>query len=88
MKCPSCGSIKQVIPESRRSPTSVWRRRICKNCHVSWITEEQITQQPSLPKEVHQFLDNHMRHTPRIKEKKAPAKKATFDTTPLKDFRW
>ena len=87
MRCPACGSLKQLTPVSRRTATSVWRKRVCKHCLSSWITEENMTERTGIPKEAFEFLDNSMRKAP--KDKKADAAKAPdFDTNALKHFRW
>ena len=87
MKCPKCGNIKQLTPESKRTETSVWRRRVCKGCHSTWITEEQISTQKRMPTEVWQFTDKEMRKTTKymhFEEDHAPA----FDTEHLKKLPW
>lgn len=89
MKCPACGSLKQLTPVSRRTATSVWRKRMCKNCLTNWITEENMTERVSIPKEAFDFLDNSMRKAPKNKKTvTASTKPPAFDTNALKDFRW
>lgn len=87
MRCPNCGSIKQLTPESRRTETSVWRRRVCKACHGVWLTQEHISAEVRMPAEAHQFLDKVMRHAPKymhFSEDHTPQ----FDTSGLERFRW
>lgn len=86
MQCPGCGSLKQLTPESRRSENSVWRRRICKMCHTSWITTEFLAVETKIPKRVKDFSDT-MRHVPKHK----PVNKTTvakFDTSALAKIQW
>lgn len=87
MKCPKCGNIKQLTPESRRTETSVWRRRVCKMCHHIWLTEEVINSLQKMPPEVTHFLDNVMRHAPKEQEK-SQDKSKTFDTSGLSKIQW
>lgn len=87
MKCPKCGGLKQLTPESKRTESSVWRRRVCKNCHHIWLTEERISSEPKMPTEVWQFTDAVMRHAPKCRpadDKSTP----TFDTSGLMSIRW
>jgi transcriptional regulator NrdR family protein len=87
MKCPSCGNLKQLTPESRRTETAVWRRRICKSCHHTWLTEEHISASVRMPAEVQQFLDT-MRHTPKHKPAEKKPAEPKFDTRGLAGIRW
>jgi transcriptional regulator NrdR family protein len=87
VKCPKCGSIKQLTPESKRTETAVWRRRVCKICHLMWITEEQISPQPRMPTEVWQFTDKEMRNATKH-EKKPAQSKPKFDTSALQKLPW
>ena len=87
VKCPKCGSIKQLTPESRRTEDMVWRRRICKSCHNSWITEEKVSKTATMPTEAHQFLDKVMRHAPKSSYKKKP-EEPKFDTSALQKLPW
>jgi len=82
MDCPKCGAAKQRIPESRRTDTAVWRRRICLMCHHNWLTQEVFTDQKILPNEVWSRNERN-RHSGFTKEK--PKK---FDTSGLSGFRW
>jgi hypothetical protein len=43
----------------------VWRRRICKACHTSWLTEERVSEMPAMPEETRTFLDTVMRNKPK-----------------------
>lgn len=87
MKCPKCGSIKQLTPESKRTEDSVWRRRVCKGCHHIWLTEECISTEKKMPTKVWQFTDEVMRQAPKEKTKEKPAPK-TFNTDHLKKLPW
>lgn len=93
MKCPKCGHLKQLTPESKRTADSVWRRRVCKACHHIWITEEHISAQARMPTEVWQFTDAVMRSPTSLSSlnskhnSKAPAT-PKFDTSALAGFRW
>lgn len=45
MKCIKCGSETQVINSRPRSKTSsVWRRRSCKSCGLTFTTEESVSE--------------------------------------------
>lgn len=91
MKCPKCGGIKQLTPESRRTETSVWRRRVCKMCHHIWLTEEVSSSLQKMPTEVAHFLDKVMRHTPKHapkKQEQSQDKSKTFDTSGLSKIQW
>jgi transcriptional regulator NrdR family protein len=83
MKCPQCGNTKQLTPESRRTETSVWRRRVCKGCHHTWLTQEQISPAKKMPTEVMQFLNNVVRKTPRTKPEVVEPKFRTEHLTKL-----
>jgi len=65
----------------------VWRRRICKSCHNSWITEEKISKTMTMPTEAHQFLDKVMRHAPKSSYKKK-TEEPKFDTSALQKLQW
>lgn len=86
MQCPGCGSLKQLTPESRRSENTVWRRRVCKVCHTTWITTEFLAVETKIPKNVRDFSDT-MRHVPKYQyvKKKSAAK---FDTSALAKVQW
>lgn len=87
MKCPQCGGLKQLTPESKRTETCVWRRRICKTCHHNWLTKESISAATQMPSDVWRFTDTVMRHAP--KKKPDPKTAAPiFDTRALTDIQW
>lgn len=90
MQCPKCASLKQLTPESRRTETSVWRRRVCKVCHHTWVTEEHIRPEAKMPTEVWQFNDAVMRQAPKEKAQGARPRevKSRFDTITLAKFMW
>lgn len=45
MKCIKCGSDTQVVNSRPRSKTSsVWRRRSCKSCGLTFTTEESVSE--------------------------------------------
>lgn len=88
MKCPKCGSIKQLTPESKRTEDSVWRRRVCKACHHTWLTEECISTEKKMPTKVWQFTDEVMRQAPKAKNSDSTPKAPDFNTDTLKHFRW
>lgn len=86
MQCSKCGSLKQLTPESRRTETSVWRRRVCKVCHHSWVTEEQIREK--MPTGVWAFHNNVVRRAPKDKPSGTKVVKPKFDTSGLSEIRW
>lgn len=86
MKCPKCSSTKQLTPESKRTEDCVWRRRICKICNHSWLTQECISTHKKMPTEVWQFVDK-IRQSPKNKNRPAPVPK-TFLTEYLKKLPW
>ena len=40
MICPVCGHPNNDVVDSRKSPEGIWRRRKCRNCEVTWTTQE------------------------------------------------
>lgn len=88
MKCPKCGGLKQLTPESKRTADSVWRRRVCKTCHHIWLTEECISAEARMPTKVWQFTDEVMRHAPKNKPSTKREVKPKFDTSGLMGVRW
>lgn len=88
MQCPKCGNLKQLTPESRRTEHEVWRRRICKGCHYSWLTQEYVSPVGKMPAEVREFTDT-MRHAPRRKPKeRKTGKQKKFDTSGIQQMPW
>lgn len=88
MKCPKCGGLQQLIPVSKRTADSVWRKRVCKKCHHIWLTQEHISPVAKMPAEVQHFVDNSMRHTAKHKPAADTQGAPAFDTTALKSIRW
>lgn len=88
MQCSKCGSLKQLTPESRRTETSVWRRRVCKGCHHTWVTEEQIRPDGKMPTEVWNFHDNVVRRAPKDKPSGTKVVKPKFDTSGIQQMPW
>lgn len=87
MKCPKCGNIKQLTPDSKRTETSVWRRRLCKGCNFMWLTQEQISTETKMPTDVWRFTDAVIRQSPKEKDKVKPKPKV-FNTDHLKKLPW
>ena len=61
MKCPRCRGVSLPVIETRRGPSSVYRRRKCKRCDTEVVTEEVAAGVPQIPR----FDKRVGAHTPR-----------------------
>ena len=86
MHCPKCEGEKQRVIESRHTETQVFRRRVCKNCHHVFITQESLSELRVMPPEVTQYTDARRtkpKHPPTVREA-VPQ----WDTSTLASIRW
>lgn len=52
LKCPHCGKDRNSVFESRKKDSEVWRRRLCKLCHKTFVTQETTSKTLKFPSEL------------------------------------
>lgn len=61
MNCPECGHPQNDVLDSRKNPENVWRRRQCRACKATWVTEERMSFSDNMIKAMMQDLDKASR---------------------------
>lgn len=71
--CPHCGHPKSNVTETRRvTDGSVWRRRRCRACKKSFISQEVADKETRFPDEVTDAMLARLRDRPERRRKTAP----------------